>query len=255
MATMTAAHRPFTAGRRPAGLALTVLVHALLLAGWQMSRHAAPPDPGPAPARTRIQWIRLAPPATPAASAPPAPAPVAASAPRPARTVTPAAPGPAVVPASPAPAPVPASSNPDAPPDDAPQPLAPPAPGVPPAADTILQRARRDAGAIDRALRKENNPYIVAPLDSPQIRMRNKMQAAHDAVTPGVGEAPAIDESRDASGAPVTRVRGALGTYCMAARSPAEGIDAFEKRGGLRRTGCPAPSSQGGSRGWRTARD
>jgi hypothetical protein len=241
--------------RRPAGLALTMLVHAALFAGWQMSRHA-PPAPGPEPVRTRIQWIRLAPPA------PLAPAPVSASAPAPARpAMRPAAVAarPVIVPGLPASmpalAPAPAASDTTPLKDDAAQPAAPSEPVAPPATDTILQRAKRDAGAIDRALRKENNPYIVAPLDSPQIRMRNKMQAAHDAVTPGVGEAPAIDELRDASGAPVTRVRGALGTYCMTARSPAEGIDAFEKRGGLRRTGCPAPSSQGGSRGWRTARD
>lgn len=109
--------------------------------------------------------------------------------------------------------------------------------------------ARRPAGLALTLL------VHVAPLDSSQIRMRNKMQAAHDAVPPRAWEAPAVEELGNASGAPVTRVRGALGTYCLTARSPGAGIDAFERKGGIRRTACPNESSQGGSQGWRTARD
>jgi len=249
--------------RRPAGLALTVLVHLVLLAGWQMSRHAPPADGRPEPGRTAIQWIRLA----PVEPRPPTPARPAGTPPR-ARAITPApsSAAPAATPAPTTPAPItlvpaaPASATPDTPaqpgataPQDALQ--APASPAQPSTARDILQRARRDAGAIDRALRKENNPYIVAPLDSPQIRMRNKMQAAHDAVPPRAWEAPAVEELGNESGAPVTRVRGALGTYCLTARSPGAGIDAFERKGGIRRTACPNASSQGGSEGWRTARD
>jgi len=239
--------------RRPAGLALTVLVHVALIAGWQMSRHA-PPAAGPEPVRARIQWIRLPPPVT--ALPKPAPRP----APKPARGRPPAASTPVrAAPQAPAAA-ADATQAPATATSPAPQAAsatqqeiapatAPAAAADKPSAQDILQRAKREAGAVDRALRKENYPYIVAPLDSPTIRMRNKMQAAHSAVAPGV------EELGNDSGAPVTRVRGALGTYCLTARSPADGIDAFERKGGIRRTGCPNESSQGGSRGYRTARD
>ncbi len=239
--------------RRPAGLALTVLVHAVLIVGWQMSRHA-PPTGAPEPVRTRIQWINLPAPVAAKPKPEPQPRPVRA---RPRADATPAyaAPrAPAAVQATPA---APAQAAPPSPalppasaaPQDASQAVPAAAAADKPTAQDILQRARRDAGAVDRALRKENYPYIVAPPDSPTIRMRNKLQAAHATVAPGA------EELGNDSGAPVTRVNGALGTYCLTARSPAEGIDAFERKGGIRRTGCPNESSQGGSRGYRTARD
>lgn len=228
--------------RRPAGLALTVLVHLLLFAGWQMSRHA-PPAGGPEPVRTRIQWIRLPPPVTALPKPAPRPAPKPARGRSPAAATVRAAPQAPATQASPAPQAAGATQHEIAPA------AATAAPADKPSAQDILQRAKREAGAVDRALRKENYPYIVAPLESPTIRMRNKMQAAHSAVAPGA------EELGNDSGAPVTRVRGALGTYCLTARSPADGIDAFERKGGIRRTGCPNESSQGGSRGWRTARD
>lgn len=56
---MLTAYHAHPRERRYAGLALTVLVHAALLQGWQMSRHTLPVQSGPEPKRTRIQWIRL----------------------------------------------------------------------------------------------------------------------------------------------------------------------------------------------------
>ncbi|WP_200958317.1 hypothetical protein, partial [Massilia sp. Root335] len=49
--------------RRPAGIAATVLVHAVLILGWQATRHV--PAVAPEPPRTTIQWIRLPAPAAP----------------------------------------------------------------------------------------------------------------------------------------------------------------------------------------------
>jgi hypothetical protein len=156
--------------RRHVGIAATVLVHIALILGWQMTRHA--PSVGPAPQRTTIQWIRL--------PAPAAPQPRRANeeqepvrpqvAPRAAAITLPRV----IVPAPPAVAPTtgtPTAAN-------TPAPSATPA--APATGATMLEQARRDVGAIDRALRKENNPYIVAPPDSPQIRLRKGIQAAAD---------------------------------------------------------------------------
>ena len=49
--------------RRHVGIAATILVHAVLILGWQMTRR--PPAVVPDPPRTTIQWIRLPAPATP----------------------------------------------------------------------------------------------------------------------------------------------------------------------------------------------
>jgi hypothetical protein len=226
--------------RRPVGLAVTIAVHALLLLGWHLTRRppsAAPPDP----VRTTIQWIRLpAPPARPQprreeARPEPVPVPVHEPARPSAITLLP----PPSVPAAP-----PAAAAPAAPASTAPAPT-----GAANAA-TLLERARRDAGAVDRALRKENNPYIVAPLDSPQIRLRKGIAAAGN-MEPGMDEL--VNNTGD--GARRTRVVAGGQTYCMTERSPATSIDMIEKHGKWRQTNCPAHESTANGQEWRTARD
>jgi hypothetical protein len=259
---MPTAYRPALPERRFAGLALTVLVHAALLLGWQASRHALAPDARPEPKRTRIQWIRLP---MPTPTPMPVPAPVSAPKPAqapalPARAATltahyppltrPAATAPAT-PVMSAPAATAAAPN-DAAPASAPT----TAPGAPSAAD-ILQRARRDIGAIDRSLRKENNPYIVAPADSPQIRMRRGMETAHELAPPRLWEAPKIEAlvNNTGDGARRERIITGNGTYCITERASNTSIDMIEKHGKLRITNCPQHETPASRQEWRTARD
>jgi hypothetical protein len=223
--------------RRHAGIAATLHVHAILILVWQMTRQPATVSADPA--RTTIQWIRL--------PAPAVPVPRREEAhPRPARPH--ATPGPAAisVPAPNAPAPPGAP-----PPAAADKPAAQaPAPAAQPTGAMLLEQARRAAGGIDRALRKENNPYIVAPLDSPQIRLRKGIAAAAH-MEPGMDEL--VNNTGD--GARRTRVVTGGGTYCMTERSPATGIDMIEKHGKWRQTNCPGHESTANGQEWRTARD
>ena len=130
------------------------------------------------------------------------------------------------------------------------------APNAPSAAD-ILQRARRDIGAIDRSLRKENNPYIAAPADSPQIRMRRGMETAHDLAPPRLWEAPKIEAlvNNTGDGARRERVITGNGTYCVTERATNTSIDMIEKHGKLRITNCPQHETPASRQEWRTARD
>jgi len=227
------------AGRRT-GIAATVAIHALLILGWTMTRKA--PSIAPEPRRTTVQWIRL--------PAPPAPTPRRDDAhPLPLHPRTAALPGAIAVPSLPTTA-APAASRvspPAAAGADAPAAPAPPAQS---AGKALLERARRDAGAVDRALRKENYPYIVAPLDSPQIRLRNGIAAAAD-MAPGMDEL--VNNTGD--GARRTRVVTGGGTYCMTERSLATSIDTIEKHGKWRQTTCPGHESPAKGQEWRTARD
>jgi len=260
---MLTAYHPQSHDRRYAGLALTVLVHALLLLGWQMSRHAVPVETGPEPARTRIQWIQLPPLKPPAQLPKPAQAPARAAAPA-AAPVAPRAAGPVPPAASPAVQPitvvpaVPAADTPAGTQARVPQAApAEPASATPSTAE-ILKRARRDIGKIDRALRKENNPYIAAPLDSPQIRMRQQMEAAHDEAAPRLWEAPRIEElvTNTGTGERRTRVITGGATYCITDRPPGStSIDMIEKHGKQRITNCPAHESAASKQNWRTLRD
>jgi hypothetical protein len=229
---------------RRAGIAATLLVHALLILGWTMTHKA--PSVAPDPPRTTVQWIRLPAPAAPAPrrdDAHPlpihprtAPLPGAIAVPSSSMTVTPAASGVS-----------PPAATAGGPATDAPALPAPPAQS---AGAALLERARRDAGAVDRALRKENNPYIVAPLDSPQIRLRNGIAAA-------AHMAPGMDElvNNTGDGARRTRVVTGGGTYCMTERSPATSIDTIEKHGKWRQTNCSVNESTPNGQAWRTARD
>jgi hypothetical protein len=125
-----------------------------------------------------------------------------------------------------------------------------PAPPAQSAGAALLERARRDAGAVDRTLRKENNPYIVAPLDSPQIRLRKGIAAAGH-MAPGMDEL--VNNTGD--GARRTRVVTGGSTYCMTERSAATSIDMIEKHGKWRQTNCPEHESTANGQEWRTARD
>lgn len=122
----------------------------------------------------------------------------------------------------------------------------------------IPEQARREAGDIDRALRKKSNPYIVAPLDSPQIRMAQKFAEAAALAPNRLWEAPKVVElvNDSGDGARRTRVITAAGIYCITERAPTTSIDMIEKSGKQRITNCgheheqPARPQQ-----WRTARD
>lgn len=255
---MHTATLPPARDRRFAGLALTVLVHAVLLLGWQMSRRLPPVDSGPEPVRTRIQWIRLPAPSVPRRLPEHAPAPAAAPA-RPAPAPARAAAPPVPVAAQPA-APVPAAPSitvlPAAPATSAVEP-APAAPTATPGTDEILRRARRDIGKIDRDLRKENNPYIVAPPDSPAIRMRKGMETARDLAPPRIWEAPKIEAlvNNTGDGARRERVITGNGTYCVTDRGINTSIDMLEKHGKQRITNCPQHETPASRQEWRTARD
>ena len=256
---MLTAYHPHWRERRTTGLALALLVHVALLVAWQMSRPVHMAGSGPEPARMRIQWIRLPPPAVPAPKPKPVPKPAQAAR-SPARATAPGAPA-APQPASPsAPAaaptaePAPASPVPAAPRPAGPQPITPQA--APTAAD-ILKGARRDIGKIDRDLRKENNPYIVLPPDSPQLRMRRGMETAHDLAPPRIWEAPKIEAlvNDTGDGARRERVITGNGTYCITDRGVNTSIDMIEKHGKQRITSCPQHEQPATRQEWRSARD
>jgi hypothetical protein len=237
---------------RFAGVAATVLAHAALIVAWQVARQVPLPDGGEPP--SVVQWVRLservpvAPaqdktadevrPRTPVQTRPDRTTRASERTGEPAATVlpAPAARGPgATPPAAAATVTAPSDSGRD-----------------------ILERARRDAAAIDRALRKENNPYIVAPPDSPQIRMRRKIGEAAALAPNRLWEAPKMEElvNDSGDGARRTRVITAGGTYCITERSPTTSIDMLEKHGKLRITNCGQDHEQPTSaQEWRTAGD
>jgi hypothetical protein len=232
---------PWAGGRR-AGIAATLVVHAMLLLAWQARR------PTPAvvaePRRMTVQWIRLP---APAVQERPARPPVRM---HPVMPVRPPAPF--------APVPVQAVPTQAAPPAGATLGVDAPALSAPSAGATLLERARRAAGAVDRALRKENYPYIVAPLDSPEIRMRKKMERAAELAPNRLWEAPKMEElvNDSGDGARRTRVITPAGAYCITERAPTTSIDMIEKHGKIRTTDCGTGHEQpASSQEWRTARD
>ena len=225
---------------RLAGLVVTLLIHAALVAAWQQARKMRLPVQGEA---DFVQWVSVQPrqpEAAVAATAPDrpradnAPKPIASSdPPGPARNAITTA-GPAEVVAAPA---------------------AEPAAGT---ARQMIEQAMRDAGAIDRAVRKDSKPTIVAPPDSPQIRMANKFREAAALAPNNWYEAPKIVElvNDGGDGARRFRVLTALGIYCITERSPATSIDMIEKHGKQRITNCGHdPEQQANPQEWRTARD
>lgn len=122
----------------------------------------------------------------------------------------------------------------------------------------MLDQARRDAGEIDRALRKESKPYILAPLDSPHIRMAKKFREAAALAPNRLWEAPKVVElvNDGGDGARRTRVLTAAGIYCITERSPATSIDMIERHGKQRITNCGHEHEQPANpQEWRTGRD
>ena len=251
---MDLAYRSRSTDRRFA-LLLTALVHVALIGGWHMARTLPAPALSEEGPRTRIFWVPLPQPrpqehveekapaprreamaprpyAAPALSLPAVPAVTTAPSPAAPVAITPAAP----------------ATNTDAPAQAAEQ---------KPSAEEILQRAKRDIGRIDKGLRKENNPYIAAPLDSPQIRMRKKMEEAAALARPGLFEAPKIEELVNNSGDGARRSRVITGnrTYCITERSPTTNVEMIEHHGKLRITNCPQDEGTATKQAWRTLRD
>lgn len=230
---------PMTSDRRLAGILATVLVHAALVLGWQVARTPPPEAEAESPS---MQWIELPPLAPePTPEAPPDAAPQPQAAGRPARSA------PAVaLPAPSAPAEAPAAIV-----EDTPE-----TPARPNAA-SILENARRSVAGIDRALRKENKPLIIAPPDSPELRMRRGMEQAHALAPPRLWEAPKVEElvNNTGDGARRTRVITGRRTYCITERSPATNVEMIEMHGKIRLTNCPVPEEPAKRQEWRTARD
>ncbi len=243
---------PFLPERRLSGLIATILVHAALILAWQFTRTLSVPAAQEGPT---MQWIHLPPLAPDLKPAPvaavPVPRPVQAA---PARSASAALPHPA--PAAPVPSArsvVPAPTAQEA----AAQPVAPPEAPAKPDAAAILENARRSVGSIDRALRKESRPLIVAPPDSPELRMRQGMEQARALAPTRIWEAPKVEElvNNTGDGARRTRVITGRGTYCVTERSPATNVEMIEMHGKIRLTNCPAPEEPAKRQEWRTARD
>ncbi|MDY0964727.1 hypothetical protein [Massilia sp. CFBP9026] len=225
------------------GLVVTLLVHAALVATWQQARKLRLPVQGEA---DFVQWVRVQPRLPAAAAVETAPD----------RPRVHATPGPIASSAPPAPA---AEAIAAAAPAEAA--TAPAATATEPAAGParqMIEQAIRDAGAIDRAVRKDSKPTIVAPRDSPQIRMANKFREAAALAPNKWYEAPKIVElvNDGGDGARRFRVLTALGIYCITERSPATSIDMIEKHGKQRITNCGTGHEQPvNPQEWRTARD
>jgi hypothetical protein len=120
-----------------------------------------------------------------------------------------------------------------------------------------MEQARRDIRGIDKALRKENNPTIVAPLDSPQIRLRKGIELANEMAPNRMWEAPKVEElvNNTGDGARRSRVITGGGTYCVTERATNTSIDMIEKHGKLRITSCPEHEEPAKQQAWRTSRD
>lgn len=228
---------------RLAGLGVTLAVHLALILAWQMAgKLLSLPREGSDEA---MQWLLL--PTPPPRVEPAAPAPVQKIPPAPLAAPTRAG---RTVPA------------PAAPMAEAPAAVPPPTviaeqPAALPSAADILANARRSVGEIDRALRKENKPLIVAPPDSPQIRMREGMEHARAMAPPRLWEAPKVEElvNNTGDGARRTRVINGRRTYCITERAPTTGIDMIEMHGKQRFTSCPTHETPAKQQVWRTARD
>ena len=230
---------------RSAGLAATLLVHALLILAWQMARTLPAPVAGddaamlwlrvPAPAPVRAPRIVVVPPVQPEAA--------------PARKPgTPLRPVPAAQAETPVQIPVP-TPVPDAPPT----PLEPATPST----AAIMDSARRSINDIDRALRKERQPTIVLPPDSPQLRLRRGIEHAREMAPPRLWEAPRVVElvNNTGDGARRTRVITGDRTYCLTDRAPTTNVEMIEMHGKQRFTTCPKDEEPARQQEWRTARD
>lgn len=226
---------------RLTAVAATVALHLVLIVAWQAAGKLPPmPQAGSDEA---MQWLSL-----------PALAPrIATPTPEPEQEVR----------RQSVPAPVRARRSdpvPALPVQEAPA-SAPPAaqeqPAAMPSAADILATARRSVGEIDRTLRKENRPLIVAPPDSAHIRMREGMEHARAMAPPRMWEAPKVEElvNNTGDGARRTRVITGRRTYCITERAPTTNIEMIEMHGKQRFTNCPAHEEPAKQQVWRTARD
>jgi hypothetical protein len=230
---------------RSAGLAATLLVHALLILAWQMARTLSAPVVGDDAA---MLWLRVpAPVPAPRIVVVPPVQPEAAPTPKPGMPLRPV-PVPAAQAETPVQTPVPAAV-PDAPPV--------PVESATPSTAAIMDSARRSIGDIDRALRKERQPTIVLPPDSPQLRLRRGIEHAREMAPPRLWEAPRVVElvNNTGDGARRTRVITGNGTYCLTDRAPTTDVEMFEKHGKQRITTCPKDEEPARQQEWRTARD
>ena len=228
---------------RSAGLAATLLVHALLILAWQMARTLPAPVTGDDAA---MLWLRVPAPApAPRIVVVPPVQPEAAPTPKPG---TPLRSVPVVQAETPMQTPVPA-----------PVPDAPPVPveSAIPSTAAIMDSARRSIGDIDRALRKERQPTIVLPPDSPQLRLRRGIEHAREMAPPRLWEAPRVVElvNNTGDGARRTRVITGDRTYCLTDRAPTTNVEMIEMHGKQRFTTCPKDEEPARQQEWRTARD
>jgi len=232
---------------RSAGLAATLLVHALLILAWQMARTLPAPVEGDDAA---MLWLRVPPPVPRIAVVPAVQAEAALTR----KSSTPLRSVPVVQAETPMQTPVPVPV-----PVPAPVPDAPPVPveSATPSTAAIMDSARRSIGDIDRALRKERQPTIVLPPDSPQLRLRRGIEHAREMAPPRLWEAPRVVElvNNTGDGARRTRVITGNGTYCLTDRAPTTGVEMFEKHGKQRYTTCPKDEEPARRQEWRTARD
>jgi len=230
---------------RSAGLVATLLVHALLILAWQMARTLPAPVEGDDAA---MLWLRVPPPVPRIVVVPPVQAEAAPMLKSSARLRS----VPVVQAETPMQTPVPI-------PVPAPVPDAPPVPveSATPSTAAIMDSARRSIGDIDRALRKERQPTIVLPPDSPQLRLRRGIEHAREMAPPRLWEAPRVVElvNNTDDGARRTRVITGNGTYCLTDRAPTTDVEMFEKHGKQRITTCPKDEEPARRQEWRTARD
>ncbi|MCE3604526.1 hypothetical protein LXA47_13020 [Massilia sp. P8910] len=243
LAAMVLAFPPPPDKRHSAAFALTLLVHALLIVGWQYARRIPPADHGPV--RT-IQWVTIAPPARKIDA--PAPRPVP---PEVKKTVSAAGAAPRPAPAA---APQQAPARPAAePPAEV---VAADAPSAPtPSAAEIMRQARSSIGKIDQDLRKAHpGQPITAPVSNGASRLAQGLQAAADAAPNRWYEAPKVTEIIDPG--PYSRRRyrvvGADGTYCITVESnhAPDGLDIMKNGMQHKKTNCEKGEQAATKQAW-----
>jgi len=206
-------HALRTPPRQVAGIGISLAVHAVLLALWQVARPVHVPDTS----TPDVMVLQLLPtpaprgaPASDAMRTTPAPRATATAASRP-------APARAADPLPPVQEALPEAAATEAAPADAASALAGEAPAPPPSG-SMLERARAAAGGIDRTLRTDNpRRGIVAPIVTPQMKLERGLARANELAPNKWYEAPKVEEVLDPSHYDRRRYRvvGAAGTYCV----------------------------------------
>jgi len=199
--------------RRQWALALTLGMHLLAALLWVRQRPVAPrPAPGDLPRMVTIllQPVRLpAPLPAPAPTPRPVQRPVQLVAPPPAKRITPAP-----SPATPAGAALQSAGA------DSPPAASDPAPATAPSgAGFSLDQARRQAGGIDRELRKGKSG-VPTEADTPMARFQRNLEAAHVEPVTGVQQ----DSYTSPDGVVIYRTRVGKRTFCRVTGSVGLGI-------------------------------